>query len=368
MPRPKPTVPKYYVDSTGRAFTKVDGRKISLGLDSDSEAHDRFVKIKDDCRKGLARAIAEKSYRSSLTINELLLLFVEQELPRFSSSERDCQSSAIRILRETFGITPIDEFGPNRLRQVRDAMIAGDEHATDADGSPKPRKPWSRKTVNRQVKRIQAIFRWGVSIEVVPADVATRLSMLRMLRKGETSAAEAVPRMAVADSSIEAVRAELKPLYLDVFELLRLTAARPGEILKLTSGMIDRRGEEWVVELMSHKNQHKDKPRYLIFNRPAQAILLRHLKADPDARLFPVRVDTFGTAVKRACRKAKVAEFCPHRLRHTAVTKVVEREGLDVAQAVAGHSSAEMTRLYSRAAIEPAKRGARALDDAKQIG
>lgn len=321
MSRPRNSVPKFSIDNTGRAFTKVGGRFISLGRADLPEALLRFAKVLEDHAKGLPVETAQAPAKQRLhNITDLLYLYVTKEFPRFSPSERHCQAAAIRVLRKLFGETPVDQFGPLRLRVVRDAMIAGDPNGTDSDGNPDHRKPWARDTVNRQVKRLQAIFRWGVSFEIVPESMATALGTLRVLKEGETAAAESIPRSAVTEADIEAGRAQLKPIYRDVVDLLLLTGARPGEILGLTSGMIDRRGDEWVVELKNHKNRHKKKARYLIFNREAQAILLRRLKADPAARLFPMRRDTFSTALKRACVRAKIEPFCPHRLRHTAIT------------------------------------------------
>lgn len=370
MSRPRNSVPKFCVDQTGRAFTKVNGRKISLGRSDSPQAQQRYAKVLEDHAQGLLSETAQKPVdkRPALTINELLLSFIGKEIPRYSRSERLCQAAAIKVLRQFFGETPVDDFGPLRLRIVRDSMIAGDPTATDAADAPEPRKPWARKTVNRQIKRLQAIFRWGVSFEMVPESVATALGTLRVLKKGETAAAESIPRSAVTEDDIAAARAKLKPIHQDVFDLLLLTAARPGEILGLTSGMIDRHGAEWVVELKNHKNQHKDKPRRLIFNVQAQEILLRYLKADPDERLFRVRRDNFGTAVKKACFKANVAPFCPHQLRHSSITKIVDQVGFAEAQELAGHSSPEMTRRYSRAAVETAKRGARVLGIVKRPG
>lgn len=370
MSRPKNSVPKFSVDNTGRAFTKVDGRFFSLGRADSPESRIRFAKILEDHAKGVLTRTAAKppEKRGGMCISELLLLYAGKELPRFSPSERHCQTTAMRVLKELFGETLVEEFGPLRLRVVRDSMIAGDAGAKNSRGKPDSRRPWSRKTVNRQIKRLQAIFRWGVSFEIVPDSIATALGTLRVLKKGETTATESIPRSAVPQADIDAARAKLKPLHQDVFDLIRLTAARPGEILDLRSGMIDRRGETWVVELMTHKNQHKDKARHLIFNKAAQAVLLRHLSFDPDARIFPVRRDNFGTAVKRACVKANVPTFCPHQLRHSAISKIVDQVGFAEAQAIAGHSSAEMTRHYSRAAIETAKRGALALDESKKLG
>lgn len=132
----------------------------------------------DDHAQGCLSDLTSKptDSQSAMTVNELLLVFIRKEIPRYSESERHAQAAAIRVLQEFFGETPISEFGPLRLRQVRDSMVAGDPKATNAQGKPAPRKLWSRKTVNRQVKRLQAIFRWGVSFELVPESVPIALS------------------------------------------------------------------------------------------------------------------------------------------------------------------------------------------------
>ena len=91
-------------------------------------------------------------------VNELLLRFVTDELPRSSPAEQCCQKTVVRLLRQLFVQTLVSDFGPLRLRVVRKAMVDGDETLKDSDGTPIPRKPWSRDTVNRQVKRVQSIF------------------------------------------------------------------------------------------------------------------------------------------------------------------------------------------------------------------
>ena len=111
---------------------------------------------------------------------------------------------------------------------------------------------------------------------------------------------------------------------------------------------------------MQHKTSHKGKKRVLFFNLAAQAILLRHFKADPEARLFPVRRDNFGAAVKRACKRAKVTPFVPHAIRHSVAAKLVDEIGLEAAQRLLGHSEQAMTEYYAksaeRQAVEAVKR------------
>lgn len=353
MPRPKATIPKFCIDRNGRAFTKVDGRFISLGRGDDPKSRQRYAVVLTEHAQGRtverARQPAPTEPRV-LSVNELLLQYAAKELPRFSEGEQHPMRCVIRILRELFGETPAAEFGPLRLRVVRDAMIAGDPNATNAEGKPKPRKPWSRGVVNKQIKRVRAIFRWGVSFELVPQTVADALASVRSIVAGETSAEERAPRVAVPQEHIESVRAKLRPQHRDVLDLLLLTGARPGEIINLTTGMLDRTGDVWRCELSKHKTAHKGKRRVLFFNATAQLILRKYLKADPGERLFGFSRNDFSNTMQRACDRARVPRFVPHQLRHTVITKVMDELGAESAQRLAGHSTSAMTEHYGRAA------------------
>jgi integrase len=283
----------------------------------------------------------------ALTVNELLLQYAAKELPRFAPAEQHCQKCAMRILRATFGSVPVAEFGPLRLRVARDAMIGGDPNAQDKDGRPKPRKAWSRSFVNKQIKRLRANFRWGVSWELVPPSVAEALGSVKSLGIGESTARETTPRLAVPQANIDAVRQQLQERHRDVFDLLLLTGGRPGEIVGLTMSMIDRNDDVWRCDLAKHKTRHKGKARTLFFNATAQLILRKYLSAEPDARLFQFRRIGFGNVVKAACGRANITPFVPHQLRHSVATKVVDELDLESAQRLMGHSSRAMTEHYT---------------------
>lgn len=355
MARPKNSIPKLCTDSNGRAFTKVCGRFISLGKAGTPDAARRYAEVLTANANGqeIVKASKPTPPKRCLTINELCIQFVTREIPRYSSGEAYAFKAAIRVLRPLFGDTPVDDFGPVRYRLMRDSMVAGDV-ATD-------RKPWARPTVNRQAKRIRQIFRWGVSHELVPVEIVHRLDTVRSLAMGETTAHDNPARLAVPREDVDAARLHLKPIHRDVLDLLLLTGARRGEILKLTGAMIQKRPDVWIAELHEHKTARKGKRRILAFNRTAQAILLRHLKADPDSLLFSVRADTFTNAVAAACAAADVPHFCPHQLRHAAGATLVDELGIEIAQAVLGHSDAVMTAHYARSSERKAIEGVQKL-------
>jgi len=249
---------------------------------------------------------------------------------------------------------------------------------------------WSRRWINRQIGRIRLIFRIGVSWEMVRPDVVAALKTLPALVVGETIAPERPQRRAVSQDDLNAVRPLLNERQRDIFDLLLLTGARPGELLSLTTGMIERQGEVWRADLAHHKNAHRGKSRTLFFNATAQTIVAKYLLDDLDQRLFPVRRSTFGTAVKRACeiafgmpeelrkpdrtlpaeqraeirRKAiewrKLHVFTPHWLRHTVATRLADSMNTEGAQRLLGHATRAMTEHYStsaeRQAIEAVKK------------
>ncbi len=363
MPRPRNSIPKYSVDRNGRAFTKVGGRFISLGRGDDAESRQRYAAVLTAYTNGSAldgSPVTAGERNPDVTLSELFLKYVTEALPRFSRAEQHCQTTVIRLAHQFYGETPIGDFGPLKLRTLRNAMIAGDPAAISVEGKPCPRKPWSRNTVNRQVKRLRAIIRWGVSWEMVSPLVVDALDTVSSLSESETTAAESKPRLAVPDEDIQAVRQQLRAKHRDVLDLLLLTGARPGELLMLTTGMIEQNGEMWRCELTRHKSAHKGKRRVLHFNAAAQLILRRYLQSDPDVMLFKMRRDNFGHTIKRACLRAKVTPFCPHQLRHTVATKLVDEIGTEAAQRLLGHATAAMTEHYSKAAerqaVEAAKR------------
>lgn len=363
MARPKSAVPAYRLHKgTGQAVVYIDRREHYLGVHGSPESRQKYAEIISHLTGGETGSVHKPTDNPSpvKSVASLCLRFVAEKLPGYAEAEQNCHRNAMRILADLFGETPAADFGPLRLRAVRNAMVAGDPHAVDADGKPKPRKPWSRGFINKEIKRIKYLFRWGVSWELVPSSVADALGTVESLKPGESEAPESRPRRSVPDAHLQAVRAVLCEKHRDIFDLLLLTGARPGEIVGLTTGEIDRAGEVWRVELAKHKTAHKGKERKLFFNATAQAILSKYLKADPDSRLFPIRRDTFGAAVKAACTKAGVPEFTPHWLRHTVATRLADDIGTEAVQRLLGHAGKAMTEHYSRAAekiaINAAKR------------
>jgi hypothetical protein len=64
--------------------------------------------------------------------------------------------NALRPLRKLFSHTQVSDFGPLRLKRVREAMI---------------QRGWCRNHINQQVGRIKRVFKWGVQNELVEPSI-----------------------------------------------------------------------------------------------------------------------------------------------------------------------------------------------------
>lgn len=173
------------------------------------------------------------------------------------------------------------------------------------------------------------------------------------------------------------------------------SAARAGELVKMTVGDLDRTDPEvWAFRPAAHKGAWKGKARVIYFGARCREVLAPLLErlTDPKEYLFsPARAEAernaargerratpkwdshmarnarkrvgdgrarapgvcyttaaVRQAVKRACARAGVPEFTPHRLRHLAATRARAELGVDVARALCGHSLAAVTEVYSR--------------------
>ena len=76
---------------------------------------------------------------------------------------------SLHPLIELYGRQIVGDFGPLKLKQVREQMIA---------------RGWFRKTVNRNIKRIVRMLRWGVENEWVAPHILEACRELRNLQAG----------------------------------------------------------------------------------------------------------------------------------------------------------------------------------------
>ena len=205
----------------------------------------------------------------ALTIAEVVRDFYRWAEQSYDEGEYRSFVVLLRLLLKFYGRTPAAEFGPKKLRLLREEMIRGDRTEKP------PRRPWSRKYINQQVQRIRRVFKWAAAQELVPVTVHQALCTLEPLKRGRTSAREH-PRVGPAPSDmVDAVRPFLSKPVRGLVELQLLTGARAGELIELRvcDVEIDRQTGVWSYWPLRHKNAHREHERVIYFGPRAQDIL-----------------------------------------------------------------------------------------------
>ncbi len=348
MARKANVFPSYLLHQpTGQARVRINGKDRYLGEYGSEASRILYGELVAKHAGGIQIDPFSKSKRGStttkseddtgLTINELVLafkLYAEKHYTKDGkpTSEMSVLSLAWNPLIDLYGFTPVDSFGPLMLKSVRQKFVESG---------------WVRNSCNSGVNRIRRIFRWGVENEMIAPGTLQKLEAVAPLLAGRTEAHDNAPRTAVDASRIEAVQALVRPLVRDLIELQRLTGSRSGELLKLTTGMIDQASGVWVAVIAGHKSVHRGKSRTLFFGKRAQAILQNYLQEDPEARLFKMTRLGYSRAVLRACDKAKIERWCPHQMRNTNSEIVRQEFDLEHVGATLGHAQLDMSAHYA---------------------
>ena len=299
----------------------------------------------------------------TLTLDDLALLYVKHAEQHYRkhgrpTSELSCIKTAIRYVIRLYGTSRVRDFGPRALKAVRDAMIA-DGHC--------------RRSINKHVGRIRRLFRWGVENEYVPSEVYGALAAVQGLQAGRSAAIETDPVLPVPAAHVDAVQPYVSPPVWGAIQLQLLTGMRPGEALAMRGCDLNTSGKIWEYRPSEHKGEHYGQQRVVFIGPQAQAVLCPFLKRDTQAFLFSPRDvrpvtdgctrqpgerydrDAYRNAIKRACVRAGVPAWHPHRLRHNAGTLLRREAGIETARVVLGHKNTDITELYAERDLDRAR-------------
>ena len=72
--------------------------------------------------------------------------------------------------------------------------------------------------------------------------------------------------------------------------------------------------------------------------------------------------DSYRRAIRRACDKVGIDRWSPNRLRHSVATEIRKEFGLEGAQIILGHASADVSQVYAERDI------AKGMEIARRIG
>ena len=322
-----------------------------------------------------------------LTINEAMVRYVKHVDAYYQNPDGTPADSALNIktalrpMKELFGPTPIRDFGPVQLKAIRAVLIE---------------KGIVRKQVNKFAGIIRQFFRWCVESEIVESSVWETLRAVSPLMPGRSGAVEGTPREPADPVAVEKALPFMSPAVQAVVQLLRLTGARPTEILTMKPSDLDRCGDVWKYSPAAHKTAWKGKSRTIYIGPDAKAVLVPWLLGTPsesyifsparseemrsrqrgDVRktpLYPSHAkrnelkrarkrklppsevydhNELARAVLRACKRANVKPFSPYQLRHLRAVELRVKFGLEMVRAVLGQTAASMADHYSKYADE----------------
>lgn len=275
----------------------------------------------------------------SLTVAALLIQWLkwcETEYVkhgRETSEQSLCRAAAKSILDAGYGPIPATAFGPIEYRAVRAGMIEA--------GRP-------RVTITKYCARIARAFRWAVGSALIPAGVAAALRDVPHLKPGRSDAPE-LPPVGPPDPAAVAAALEKIPgrpgrvaAIRAAVLIQRLTGMRPGEVCALRPADLDRAGDVWVYTVgEANKNLHRGKAQRYHLGPKAQAALAPFLAGEPARPALGFSRPAYWAAIHTGCRRAGVAPWHPHQLRHELATAVAARyESLERAADAIGDTPA----------------------------
>jgi integrase len=382
------------------------GHNHYLGPYGSPESHEKYACLIAEWHAGASRngkpAVVVASDHAIL-VSELILAYWRFAKSHYQRAGKPTGTlvgirAALRPLRQLYGSTWAGDFGPKKLKAVR-------QHTVDIG--------LSRGVINARVGRIKRLFKWAVAEELIPPRVYHGLQAVAGLTFGRCSARETEPVRPVPDLYVAAILPFVSPVVAAMIRLQRLTGMRSGELAIMRPCDIDTTGEVWIYEPSDHKNRWRGQRKQIPLGPEAQGILKPFLSRPPDTYLFspaeseqwrlnnhppnqgrerktPIypcelkrraelkearrrhsnpkrpkraRYDTnsYRQAINYGLLQAKKAGFViphwhPHQLRHNRGTEVRRKYGIEAAQVALGHARADVTELYAEKNLEQAKR------------
>ncbi|MEO2017860.1 MAG: site-specific integrase [Fuerstiella sp.] len=375
-------IPKYSLHkATGQALVRINGRAFYLGEHGSEESKAKYDRL-------IAKWLTgdKLSAPSGLTIARLCLKYVDEHVKSYyvkngrQTSEVSAIQAALRPLVKKFGRTHVNDFGPTKLKQVRQAMVDGGI---------------VRTSINRNIGRIRRMFKWGVENELVNPGVHTALTALVGLRYGRSPATESSPVLPVPDADIDAVKPHVSRQVWAMIQLQLASGMRPGEVRIMRIGDIIMSADPWEYRPLEHKTQHHGRDRVIFIGPIGQDIVRPFLKADRDKHLFSpaearaefdaerrenrvspmtpsqrarkrladpqkqpglcYSVTSYARAIKNACEVAEIPTWTPNRLRHNAATNMRKQFDIESVRTILGHATGFTTEIYAELDHEKAR-------------
>lgn len=307
---------------------------------TEAEAWARQVESEMDRGIFLATTDAEQT-----TFSELLKRFKEEFAPHHYR-KRDDGKEAWRFQCDRLE----DFFGKYALITIDQKLVARfrDERQKPPSGSD--RRPVSQSTVRKEIFMLSKILGFAQTECGILLPRGNPVEKVRVPTEGKARDRRlTTEEWSKLEQEINKSRNRyLKP----AFGLAVETAMRQAELLSLTWAMIDKNRR--LALLLDPEKIKTEEPRAVPLSSRALEIinlLPTPIKGGP---LFPVERLTLYHAFVAACKRAGIADYTWHDLRHEALSRLAERGDFSVLElaAISGHKTLQMLKRYTHLQAE----------------
>ena len=378
MPWPSDRIPKYRKHrGSGQAVVTIAGRDYYLGPYGTKASRLEYDRqITQWLAAGRPNMTTDPDAITIVEVIARYLRFAREYYRKGGETTGEYRNmiDAVRPLKQLYGRHPAGEFGPSAFKAVRQKLID---------------QGLARTTINARMRRVARVIRWAAAEELIPASIPQAISTVPGLRKGRSTASETEPVKPVSHEAFETALSQMPEIVRDMARFQMLTGCRPAEVCIVRPCDIDRSGDVWWFVPRRHKSEHHCHQRRIAIGPGAQEVLRPYLLR-PDmaycfspqeseskrraarhaARATPLscgnlpgsnkkrsprkapreRYDTksYRQAIHRACAKAGISKWSPNQIRHTVASEIRRQFGLDAAQVILGHATADTTELYAQ--------------------
>lgn len=366
------------------AFVCVDGRRVTLGRWNSAETAEKYRAFVAEYMKRKANPCVGMTAEGA-TVAELAAAFLLDKIDYYKKNGKSTRQierfkTALEFPLLLFSAIPAKEYGPKKLILTRSAM--------EKSGR------FSRSYINTLINCVRSVWRYGVQCELVPAETLHALESVDPLKRGRSTARETEKVKPVLMEDVLKTLDHVSSIVGDMARIQLYSGMRPGEVCAMRFRDLEQTDDGIVYTLEDDKNawrRRADDRRRVFLGPKAAAVLAPYLLrdcgpeefvfqpadavAERDAlrainattrrrrrgetskrRLNPCYTPTaYARAIARGAARAGAAHWSPNQLRHLYASQVRALYGLDVAQTMLGHSSADTTQIYAERDFEKAR-------------
>lgn len=297
--------------------------------------------VEADMRRGIYQSASDAE---RISVKELIKRFREEFAPKHYRKREDGKE-AWRF--QLFRIE--DFFGDYSLAAVDQKLIARyrDERQKPPNGSKL--KAVGDSTVRKELYMLSKLLNFAETECGISLPRGNSVSKIRKPREGKSRDRR------LSSREWEALECECRksrnPWLASAVGFAVETAMRQGEMLSLRWENIDQKRR--LALLLDPEKIKTEEPRAVPLSSRALAAI-ESLPRSTCGRIFPVERLTLYHAFCAACKRAGIADYTWHDLRHESLSRLAERGDLSVLElaAVSGHKTLQMLKRYTHLQAE----------------